>query len=193
METAWIPRDRGVASACSVFTSLPWETFFVRNSSSKFPKCYFYQPKPLESYMQNPPAHLHSRQSLGKTCCFEFSDLAYWSFSYAMVNRIPVVSPFSQNWCQHMKIIFLIPAVQNSLKMTREKTSQTQPPQALYGPIQCISIPVRIKHQCYGNTGTPVEGITKFTKLMWAMCTLYKKQGTWSNCNIWIQKYLGRL
>jgi len=51
-------------------TCLPWETFFVRSSSSKFPKRYFYQCKPLKSHKQNPPAHLHSRQSLGETHCF---------------------------------------------------------------------------------------------------------------------------
>lgn len=52
MAAAWIPRGKDVDLACSVFvTSLPWETFFVRTSISKFPKCYFCQPKFLKSHI----------------------------------------------------------------------------------------------------------------------------------------------
>lgn len=44
-----------------------------------------------------------------------------------MVNSIPVVWPFWQNWCQHKKtIIFLTPAVQNTLKMNRKKKKKVR-------------------------------------------------------------------
>lgn len=52
---------------------LPWETFSARSSTSKFPKWYFYQPKPLKSHKQNSPAYPHPRQSLVKnTVAFSF-------------------------------------------------------------------------------------------------------------------------